>query len=408
MARERRPDWWPVARWELLRIVRRPDFILSVVLTPLIAIGMSVGMGALTKGRTHTVAVARVDSAGVVTARGDSALPPLKGIRWLDPGDAAGDTTALAAAVRDKRFEAALVLPASLGGDEPEVHLVTRRDGAFWTRALEPHVAEQRLRERAAAFGLSAAQVTSLGTEPRWRRHVSILETRGDRRGARLVTLVILMLMVTVLLTSISYLMVGISGEKTARVTEVVVSAVSPQAWMDGKILAFTAIGLIVGIVWAGSLLMIAGPMSFALPGSIDASCLLVTLLYATLGLLLYNAFIAALMASAQNMQTASRWQGSFVMLPFLPLAFLGALIDAPDAPWLVVVSHIPFFSPVMLPARMALSAVPAWELALGIVVLAASFWLMRLVAGRVFRTGMLMYGKDMTLPEIIRWARVK
>ena len=408
MARERRPDWWPVARWELLRIVRRPDFMLSVVLTPLLAIGVSVGMGALTKNRSHSVAVVRVDASGAVTARGEGALPPLKGIRWLDPGDAAGDTTALAAAVLDKRFDAALVLPASLGGESPEVHLVTRRTGAFWTPALEPHVAAQRLQERAAAFGLSAEQVASLGSEPQWRRHVSIRDTRGDRRGTVLVTFAILMLMVTVLLTSISYLMVGISGEKTARVTEVVVSAVSPQAWMDGKILAFTAVGLIVGIVWAGSLLLLAGPMSFMLPGSIDAGYLVITLLYATLGLMLYNAFIAALMASAQNMQTASRWQGSFVMLPFLPLMFLGALLDSPDAPWLVVVSHIPFFSPVMLPARMVLAAVPPWELALGLIVLAVSFWFMRIVAGRVFRMGMLMYGKDMTLPELIHWARVK
>jgi len=214
--------------------------------------------------------------------------------------------------------------------------------------------------------------------------------------------------MVTVLLTSISYLMVGISGEKTARVTEVVVSAVSPQAWMDGKIVAFTAVGLIVGIVWAGSLLLVAGPLSFTLPGSIDAGYLLVTLLYAALGLMLYNAFIAALMASAQNMQTASRWQGNFIMLPFLPVMFLGALADSPDAPWLAVVSHIPFFSPVMIPARMVLAAVAPWELGLGVVVLAASFWFMRIVAGRVFRMGMLMYGKDMTLPELIRWARVK
>lgn len=408
MARERRPDWWPVARWELLRIVRRPDFALSVVLTPVLAILVSVGMRTMTQNRTHTVAVARVDSAGVVTARGDSALAPLEGIVWRDPGDAAADTTALAAAVRDKRFDAALLLPASLGSEAPEVHLVTRRQGAFWTRALEPHVTEQRRRERAAALGLGPDQVASLASGPLWRRHVSIQEAHTDRRGAFLVTFIVLLLMVTVLLTSMSYLMVGISGEKTARVTEVVVSAVSPGAWMDGKILAFTAVGLIVGVAWGGSLLLLAGPMSFALPGSIDAGYLLTTLLIATLGLMLYNAFIAALMATAQNMQAASRWQGSFLMLPFLPLAFLGPLLDAPDAPWLTVVSHIPFFSPVLLPARMALAAVPAWELALGIVVLAASFWFMRLVAGRIFRIGMLMYGKDMTLPEILRWARVK
>jgi ABC-2 type transport system permease protein len=398
-ARARRPEWLPVARWELLRIVRRPDFILSVLLTPVLAFGLSMGMGALAKSRLHTVAVVRVDSAGTVTSRGEAALPALAEFRWVDPGTAEGDTTALAAAVRDKKFDAALVLPASLGADGAVAQLVTRRDAPFWARELEKHVADVRLTERAGTFGLSPGQLKSLRSAPEWRYHASIRDTRGDRTGSRLVTLAILMLMVTVLLTSISYLMVGISGEKTARVTEVVVSAVSPQAWMDGKIVAF---------VWASSLLLVAGPLSFTLPGSIDAGYLLVTLLYASLGLMLYNAFIAALMASAQNMQTASRWQGNFIMLPFLPVMFLGALADSPDAPWLAVVSHIPFFSPVMIPARMVLAAVAPWELVLGVAVLAASFWFMRIVAGRVFRMGMLMYGKDMTLPELIRWARVK
>jgi len=168
------------------------------------------------------------------------------------------------------------------------------------------------------------------------------------------------------------------------------------------------AVGIIVGVVWAASLLVVAAPLSFVLPGTVHGGNLVLTLLYAVLGLLLYNAFIAALMASAQNLQTASKWQGNFIMLPFIPMAFLGALMDAPDAPWVMVVSQVPFFSPVMMPTRLVIGAVQAWELALGLVILALSFWLMRIAAGRVFRLGMLMYGKDMSLPELLRWASVK
>ena len=408
MGRDRRPEWWPVARWELSRILRRADFVLSVVLTPIIVIGSGMLVRSLTQGRTHTVAVVRADSAGVVTARGESVLRPMDGIRWVDPGEAGADTLALAAAVARKSFEAAIVLPADFAVRDDTVHIVTRRGPSAWIRQIEAQLGELRVRELAAAVGLDSAQLALLSSEPAVRQHSAMGESAPDRRGARLVVFAILMLMITVILTSISYLMVGISGEKTARVTEVVVSAVSAQTWMDGKILAFTAIGLIVGLTWAGSLLLIAGPFAFRLPSSVDPGYGLVTLTYAVLGLMLYNAFIAALMASAQNMQTASRWQGNFVMLPFIPVMFLGALMDAPDATWLVVLSHVPFFSPVMIPARLVLGAVAPWELALGVAVLAGSFWFMRIAAGRVFRMGMLMYGKDMTLPELIRWARVK
>jgi ABC-2 type transport system permease protein len=405
---ERRPDWLPVARWELWRIVRRADFILSVLFTPVLAIGMSVGMKALARDETHHVAVARVDSTGALTARGEAALAPLAGYRWLDPGAAGGDTVALAAAVRAKTFDAALVIPSELGTSDRAADMVTRHEPPSWTRAVTRHVAEVRLAERAAACGLSPEQVASLDEPVAWRTHVATGQRSADRKANLVVTFSILILMVSVLMTSISYLMVGIGGEKSARVTEVVVSAIPAQAWMDGKILAFTGVGLIVGVVWAGSLLLVAGPLSFAIPGTVHAGTLAITLLYAFLGLMLYNAFIAALIASAQNLQSASRWQSSFIMLPFIPVAFFGALLDSPDATWLVVVSQIPFFSPVMMPTRMVLGAARPWEVALGLAVLAASFWLMRLAAGRVFRLGMLMYGKDMTLPQLLRWARVK
>jgi ABC-2 type transport system permease protein len=405
---DRRPEWWPVARWELLRILRRPDFVLSVVFTPVLVIGLSMGMRALTQGRTHTVAVVRVDATGSVTERGESVLGAVDGVRWADPGAAGADIRALGAAVAAKTFEAAVVLPADFGVRDDTVHMVTRRGPSAWTREIEAHVGELRVRERAAAFGLDSGQLVLLRSELPVRQHSGTGESARDRRGTRIVVLAILMLMITVILTSISYLMVGISGEKTARVTEVVVSAISPQSWMDAKILAFTAVGLIVGLTWAGSLLLIAGPLAFRLPSSVDPGYGFVTMVYAVLGLMLYNAFLAALMASAQNMQTASRWQGNFIMLPFVPVTFLGALMDSPDATWLTVLSHFPFFSPILIPARLALGAVAAWELSLGVVVLAGSFWFMRIAAGRVFRMGMLMYGKDMTLPELIRWARVK
>ena len=408
MRRDRHPEWWPVARWELLRVLKRPDFVISVVLTPVLVIGLSMLVQGLTRPRTHTVAVVRVDSAGAVSAGGEKALSPLGGIRWADPGEAGTDSSALAAAVNAKSFEAAVVLPARFGAGNDTVRMITRRGPSRWMRDVEAHVAALRMHERAAAFGLDSAQVALLRAPLPVHQQTSGGPSALDRRGARLVVFVILMLMVTVLLTSISYLMVGISGEKTARVTEVVVSAVSPQSWMDAKILAFSAVGMVVGLTWAGSLLLIAGPFAFRLPESVDLVYGLVTTVYAVLGLMLYNALIAALMASAQNMQTASRWQGNFVMLPFIPVAFLGPLIDTPDATWLAWLSHIPFFSPVMIPARLVLGAVPLWELLLGVVVLVASFWFMRIVAGRVFRIGMLMYGKDMTLPELLRWAKVK
>jgi ABC-2 type transport system permease protein len=353
------------------------------------------------------VAVARTDASDAIAARGPAAVPPHRDFAWLDPGDAGADTTALIAAVRARRFDAAVVLR-----DRPDgawvADLVTRREPPRWVRDLREHLSVAARQERARSMGIDSARLAALDDTVTLRSHVALGSRTGSRRADFLVTFGVLMLLVSVLLTSMSYIMIGISGEKQARVSEVIMSAIPAQAWMDGKIVAFTVIGLLTGVVWTLSLLVLAGPLAFQIPDSVNAANLAITTLFAVLGLYLYNAFICALFSSAQNMQSASRWQGNFVLLPFLPVFFLVGLLENPDAPAMMALSHVPFFSPSMIPARLVIGALQPWEIPVALVVLVGSSWLMRIFAGRVFRLGMLMYGKDMTLPELIRWARVR
>lgn len=404
---ERRPDWLPVARWEVYRILRRKDFIISVLSTPALMFVIGFLMTAFEPRGDRKVAVARVDAGGAVIARGATALSPRRGFEWLDPGESGADTSALAAGVKARAFAAALVVRSAADG-RWSIDLITRRAPPRWTRELRDHVQVQARRERALAMGLTPGQVASLDDSVALRSHVAVGSRGGGRRADFLVTFAILMLMVMVLVTGMSYLMVGISGEKQARVTEVVVSAIPAQAWMDGKIIAFTSVGLLSGAVWAASLVVLAAPFAFQIPGSVNVMNLGLTALFALLGLYLYNAMIAALMASAQSMQSASKWQGNFLMLPFVPFFFLAGLLENPDSAGMIALSLVPFFAPVMIPVRLLQGTVQAWELAVATALLVAACWFMRLVAGRVFRLGMLMYGKDMTLPELIRWARVR
>jgi ABC-2 type transport system permease protein len=403
---ERRPDWLPVARWEIHRLVRRPDFIISVAITPILVFGFGFLMSLFDHKGDRNVAVARRTAEGR-WLRGAEALSRLTGYAWVDPGPSVSDTTALARGVRERAYEAGLLVRSDESGAW-RVDLVTRRAPPRWTRDLREHLKVEARKERALRMGFTAHQLATLDDTVEVHSHVALGQRGGSRRGDFIVTFAILMLMMTVLLTSMSYLMVGISGEKQARVTEVVLSAIPAQAWMDGKIVAFSVIGLFTGVVWAISLVVLAGPLSFQLPGSVSPINLTVTTVFALLGLYFYNAFISGLMASAQNMQTASKWQSTFFLLPLFPLFFLGGLIDNPDSPAMAVLSQIPFFSPSMIPTRLMLGAVRPWEIALALVLLVLGCHLMRLFAGRVFRLGMLMYGKDMTLPELIRWARVK
>jgi ABC-2 type transport system permease protein len=405
---ERRHPWLPVARWEFVRTVKRVDFVASVLAAPVVMLLLAALLGAATHQKPVAVAVARVDSTGAAIAQGTAALPALRGFRWVDPGPAGGDTTKLSDAVRARAFDAALVLRPIGASGSPAADLVLRRGAPLWRGALQAFLTGQVRHERAVALGLSPAALSSLEDSVTFRRHVAFGSRAAGNRADLLVTLALLGLFMTVIITSNSYMMIGISGEKTARVTEVVVSAISAEAWMDGKIVALSGVGLLMGLVWSVVMLLMAGPMAFALPATINMGNTFVALAFAILGLYFYNALIAALMATAQNLQSAMKWQANFIMLPFIPFVFLKGLVENPDSPSMMVLSMVPFFSSIMIPTRLVLGAVRPWEVALAIALLLAACVLMRIAAGRIFRLGMLMYGKDVTLPELLRWARTR
>jgi ABC-2 type transport system permease protein len=405
---ERRHLWLPVARWEFVRTVKRVDFVASVLAAPVAMLALGLLLGGSGNHKPVTIAVARVDAAGIPTARAGDALSALRGFRWVDPGSAAGDTALLTDAVRARTYDAALVLRPDRGSGPPIADLILRRGAPRWTGTLQAFLNRQLRHDRASALGLRPAGISSLEDTVAFRRHVALGSQSAGSRAEMLFTLALLILFVTVIVVSNSYMMAGISGEKTARVTEVVISAISAEAWMDGKIIALSGAGLLVGVVWSAALIVMAGPLAFVLPGTINLGNLIIALAFVILGLYLYNALIAGLMASAQNLQSAMKWQANFVVLPCIPLLFLRGLIENPDAPSTIVLSIVPFFSPAMIPTRLALGAVRPWEIAVAGALLLGACVLMRIAAGRIFRLGMLMYGKDMTMPELVRWARTR
>lgn len=382
-------------------MLRRKDFVFSLALTPLLAIaGMAlVTLMARSNSNVRKVAVVRPAAAAVTDT-----LPALRGYRWSYPaGDDASDA-ALRAALAARRLDAAVRLPAGWTHGEP-VELLLRRELPGASGAIGEHLRRVARPVRAAGLGVDTAALAALDDSVRVRATVTVAGARGSRADRIAAVALVLVLFVTVFATY-SYLMIGVAGEKQARFTEVVVSAIPAQAWIDGKLVAYTLLGLLQAAVYLGSAVLLAGAMHYPLPLSMSPGMLAGAALITALGLAFYNALIALVMATLKDLQSSSTFQGSFVMLPFLPMMFIGPTLSTPDAPWMVAVSLLPPCAPMLLPARMALGAVPAWEFVLAVVLLAGAAWLMRGAAGHAFRLGMLMYGKDVTLPELWRWAR--
>lgn len=202
------------------------------------------------------------------------------------------------------------------------------------------------------------------------------------------------------------YMAIGISGEKQQRVTEVVVSGVRPESWVDGKIAAYALIGLLQAALWGIALVLFAGMLGMTLVLQLNAALLGVVVAFAGIGFVQFCALFALVMATVKDLQSTQKIQAYLFFVPVVPFLFAEGVLRTPDATWVVAMSQFPLFSPTLMPMRMMLGATHPWEAPVALLLLVASTMLLRRAAGAAFRIGMLMYGKELTLPERWRWAR--
>ena len=198
------------------------------------------------------------------------------------------------------------------------------------------------------------------------------------------------------------------SQEKKDKIAEIILSSLTPAELMQGKIIGYFVLGLIQVVVYV----LIALPV---LIWRVDVPIveylfvpeLLVLLLIAILGYLLYAAIFVGIGATMADISTAGNFQGMVMMLPFSPFLFIGPVFSDPSGIWAQIGSYIPFTAPGVLIMRLSLLEQWPWvEIVVATVILAISVWVFMKLAGKIFKIGILMYGKNATPGEIWKWVR--
>jgi ABC-2 type transport system permease protein len=206
-------------------------------------------------------------------------------------------------------------------------------------------------------------------------------------------------------------LMQGVVEEKANRIVEVMVASVPTSTLFAGKLLGVGAVGLTQFVIWAACLVLGGVFSAPALLGrgltlEVPPSHVVALIVFFLLGYFLYAALYAAIGASVNTPQEA---QG-LVFLAFAPLilafVFCPAVLSNPEGSLSTVLSFIPPFTPILMFARIVSQAPPYWEVALSIVLTLVTVALVSWTASRIYRVGILMYGKRPTLPEILKWVR--
>lgn len=199
--------------------------------------------------------------------------------------------------------------------------------------------------------------------------------------------------------------------EKTSRVMEVMLSTVNPKELMAGKILGVGAVGLTQVAIWmvlgmvANSPVIAASKQMREVIAS-SSGLLFWMPVFFILGYLLYSGLYAALGAAVNSDQEAQQLQFFVTMPLIIPIIIMTMVIRQPDSATSVWLSMVPFFSPILMTVRIAMHTPPAWQIALSIALLVATMYLVLAICSRIYRVGILMYGKRPTLPEIVKWLK--
>src|SRR5690625_502793 len=196
------------------------------------------------------------------------------------------------------------------------------------------------------------------------------------------------------------------SQEKKDKIAEIILSSVTPSELMQGKIIGYFALGIIQVIVWLGlASPVILWKVDMPIFKYLFVPELAVFLTIAILGYLIFASLFVGLGATIEDVSTSGNFQGLVFMLPFIPFMLLGPVITDPNGIVAKVGSFIPLTSPGILLFRLTMiEEWPKLEIALCIVILLVSVWLLMKLAGKVFQTGILLYGKNATPREIWRW----
>jgi ABC-2 type transport system permease protein len=235
-------------------------------------------------------------------------------------------------------------------------------------------------------------------------------ETRANDKGMFFAILIMVMLLYMAVIFYGVSVMRAVLEEKNSRVMEVLLSSATSTELMAGKLVGVGAVGLTQIGIWITMAAVYALPALAASASAGEIHIAPLTLvafaLFFLLGYLLYSSVYAAVGAVITSEQEGQQLQ-FIILLPLILAVFMmGPVMRAPDSPVAMWTSMVPFFSPILMYVRIAIQPPPAWQIALSLLLLVATIAGILVLCARIYRIGILMYGKRPTLPEIMKWLK--
>lgn len=417
-----------IIRREFLTRVRKRTFIIGTILFPLLYLGLIFGTGYIADKTKENLNIAMIDKSGLFTE---------DLVRSVNAGDTLNKIKLVPAGIKGFNesfdslgYDGYVIIPENFnwqtGADSNRILVNTKK--SFGNGAIDPVEKKLNLlwtKIKHDSLGLTAQKDAILNSSINLKLN-NEKNKNADAGIATVIGYVAGFLMYFILLLYGSQVMMGVTEEKTSRIAEVVVSSVKPFQLMIGKIIGIGMVALTQFLIWIACIFIIynvgksSGNMGGAATGMVGTIQNVFTsvnlpivvgcfIFYLLAGFFFYSSLYAAIgSAINEDMREAQSLSFPITMLIIFSIALMTPAIANPSSPVAVWASIIPFSSPIVMMARIPFgvpNTVPWWQLGLSMALLIAGFMFTTWFAARIYRTGILMYGKKPSWKEMIKWA---
>jgi ABC-2 type transport system permease protein len=418
-----------IAKREYLQRIRSKGFWIATLILPLFVIAAAVLPTILLKKSRTEQRVVVVDATGRVapklleqrpddrTREMGEQVARFEFLVETPAGDPRAQRAGLDRRVLAKEIDAWIwVDEGVLTGKPVEYHAKTVSN--FMTlEVLQDELSYVVRRVRLAEAGLDPDRVGALSSE------VDLETMRVSKEGSRAegglagaaFAYILFLLLYMVLVIWGQQVMQGVLEEKSSRIIEVVLSSVRPFELMMGKLIGICLVGLTQFGIWLltmatftapGMLAAVSGlPEDVQLPTVTPAMVLHFMILF-LLGFFVFSTLYAAIGAAFNNVQEAQQVSGVAVFFLVIPVFLMVRIINDPSSTFAVVASLIPLFTPLLMTLRISLEMPPLWQILLAYALTLGFIVGMVWICARIYRIGILMYGKKPTFQELWKWIR--
>ncbi len=405
-----------IARRELYERIKSKWFVVMTLLGPIFMVALVVIPAVISVRGTSGARVEIIDKSGQI---GEPLAAKLRARDWIVTvvPPSTSDQTELDR-IRDDKINGFLVIPEN---GLQQSQFIYRGDNASSQNVgliLQTETAEVVFERRAAVQKLTPEQAKAmLAKVTVYPVHSTGDATGSSGLGAFFIAYILAFVLYMVITLYGVAVMRSVVQEKTSRVMEFLVAAVKPGALMAGKILGVGGAALIQLTVWLGigalalayrdELLALFGIHGGggALP-PLELAEISVVLIYFILGYFFYSAMYAAVGAMVSSEQDTQQVQMPVTMLLVIGVMCLQVISNDPRGSTSAAMTMIPLWSPMLMPMRYVLGGATLGEVAISLGILLVSTVLVVRAAAKIYRIGVLMYGKRPSVRELIRWLR--